>query len=121
MPPQSRPAQNPKTMHLLAQASIPQPPISAPQAYTNVAQILSVTSICNIINWLFYFLIILVIIFVLVAAFRYLTAAGNPEKVKLASLTLLYAAVAVVIALIAKGFPLIISSFLGGGLTGIGC
>lgn len=106
---------------LLAQANIPQPPISAPQQYTNVAQILSAVPLCTIINWLFWFLIVLVIIFVLIAAFRYLTAAGDPEKVKLASLTLLYAAVAVIVALIAKGFPLIISSFVGGGLRTIGC
>ncbi|OGY99721.1 MAG: hypothetical protein A2945_01840 [Candidatus Liptonbacteria bacterium RIFCSPLOWO2_01_FULL_52_25] len=67
--------------------------------------------ICNIVvGWLFTFLIILTVVFVLIAAFKYLTAAGDPEKVKSAGNTLVYAAVAVVIALFARGFPLIIES-----------
>ena len=67
-----------------------------------------------IINWIFWLLIVLTIIFVLIAAFKYLTAGGDPEKVKSAGSTLLYAAIAVVVALIAKGLPLIVSSFIGG-------
>lgn len=69
--------------------------------------------ICTLANWAFTFLIILAIFFVLFAAFKYLTAAGEPEKIKKASHTLIYAAVAVVIALLAKGFPLLIGSFVG--------
>lgn len=96
------------------------PPVSAPSTITNLNQIAGNTSnslLCNIVNWAFYLLIILTIIFVLVAAFKYLTAGGDPEKVKSAGSTLLYAAVAVVVALIAKGLPLIINSFVGGGLA----
>jgi len=107
---------------LLASAQVTQPPISAPSNYNNVNQILGQSGlVCVAINWIFWALIVLTIIFVLVAAFRYLTAAGDPEKVKSASRTLLYAAVAVVVALIAKGLPLIVSSFIGGGLSNVGC
>lgn len=76
--------------------------------------------ICAVVDWIFYLLIIAAVVFVLIAAFRYLTAAGDPEKVKKAGATLLYAAIAVVIALVARGIPLIAASFLGGTVT-VGC
>lgn len=111
---------------LLASAQgVPQPPggVTLPGQITNISQIAGTggSIICVAINWIFWFLIVLTIIFVLVAAFRYLTASGDPEKVKSASRTLLYAAIAVVVALIAKGLPLIVSSFIGGGFTGGVC
>jgi hypothetical protein len=99
----------------------PQPPITAPSNFTNINQLLNSGFICSIINWVFWIIIVLSIIFTLVAAFRYLTAAGDPEKVKRAGATLLYVVVAVVVALLAKGLPLLISSFIGGGLTSVGC
>lgn len=106
----------------LAAAQITQPPVTAPSTINNIGQITGQAGVvCTIINWIFWLLIVLTIIFVLVAAFRYLTAAGDPEKVKAAGSTLLYAAVAVVVALLAKGLPLIVSTFIGGGLTATGC
>lgn len=105
----------------VAFAQIPQPPITAPGSIANINQILSSANVCVIINWVFWLVIVFSVIFTLVAAFRYLTASGDPEKVKRAGATLLYVVVAVVVALIAKGFPLIISSFIGGGLNNIGC
>ena len=93
-------------------------PIQAPSNYTNINQVLGASGIlCVIINWIFYLLIVLTIIFVLFAAFKYLTAGGDAEKVKAAGSILLYAVVAIVIALLAKGIPLIVSSFIGGGLS----
>ena len=108
---------------LFASAQIPQPPIVAPtNNLNNIGAITGTTGlICTLINWIFWGLIVLTVVFVLVAAFRYLTAAGEPDKVKEAGNTLLYAAIAVVVALIAKGLPLIVSSFIGGGLTSTGC
>jgi hypothetical protein len=105
----------------LAQQQFPQPPITAPSQINNINQILNSIPFCTIINWVFWGIIMLSVIFTLVAAFRYLTAGGDPEKVKRAGSTLLYVVVAVVVALIAKGFPIIISSFIGGGLTNLGC
>ncbi len=101
--------------------NVPQSPIPAPGIITNINQILSAVNVCAVINWVFWLIIMLSIIFTLVAAFKYLTAAGDQEKVARAGSTLIYVAIAIVVALIAKGFPLIISSFIGGGLNGIGC
>lgn len=107
---------------IFASAQITSAPITAPGSITSISNITGTAGIiCTVINWTFWLLIVLTIIFVLVAAFKYLTAAGDPEKVKSAGSTLLYAAVAVVVALVAKGLPLIVSSFIGGGLSGTGC
>jgi membrane-associated phospholipid phosphatase len=70
-------------------------------------------TLCTVFSWAFYFLIVLAVIFVIVAAFKYLTAAGDPEKVKSAGATLLYAAVAIGVALLARAVPLVVGSFLG--------
>jgi hypothetical protein len=84
----------------------------APQASIyNIGGILNL--LCTVFAWAFYFLIVLAVIFVIVAAFRYLTAAGDPEKVKAAGATLLYAAIAIGVALLARAVPLVVGSFLG--------
>ncbi|HUC31615.1 MAG TPA: hypothetical protein VMR99_02940 [Candidatus Paceibacterota bacterium] len=93
---------------------LPSPPsgVNVPQG--NVTSLQSVLQLlCTVFAWAFYFLIILAVIFVIVAAFRYLTAAGDPEKVKTAGQTLLYAAIAIGVALLAKAVPLVVGSFLG--------
>jgi hypothetical protein len=83
----------------------------------SVQNVLDVT--CVVFAWMFYFLIALAIIFVVIAAYRYLTSAGNPEKVKGATNTILYAAIAVGVALLAKSIPLIVASFLGANDLGL--
>ncbi|HEY5221371.1 MAG TPA: hypothetical protein VIJ29_04535 [Candidatus Paceibacterota bacterium] len=92
-------------------------PVSVPQGtLTSLTGILQL--LCNVFGWAFYFLIVLAVIFVIVAAFKYLTAAGDPEKVKSAGATLLYAAIAIGVALLAKAVPLVVGSFLGAGTVG---
>ena len=99
-------------------AQLTGPGVSAPNSGLNSTGAIQ-TTLCQVINWMFYLLIIFAIIMVLVAAFKYLTAAGDPEKVKGASHTLLYAAVAVLVAIIAKAFPTLIGSFIGTSSTGV--
>lgn len=83
--------------------------------------------ICTVIfGWAFTFLVVLAAIFGIIAAFKYLTAAGDPEKVKGASSMLIYAAVAVVAALFARGLPLLVGGLFGadtvvGGASKAGC
>src|SRR5579863_8624085 len=99
----------------LATAQLVGPPPGATPAPTISLTTTSVgTSLCNAINWLFYGLIILTVIFVLIAAYRYLTAAGDPERVSSANKTILYAVIAVVVAVLAKGIPIFASSLIGG-------
>ena len=88
------------------------------------AQSLGITTIsgvfalgCTIINFLFAILIFLTIFFVILAAFKYLRAGGDEGKVSEASKDLLYAAVAIVVALLAKAVPSIVGSIVGGTVT----
>jgi hypothetical protein len=105
---------------IVVSAQISNAPVPLPSTpYTGTGNVVNL--VCGSLGWIFWGLIVLTIVFVLVAAFKYLTASGDPEKVKNAGHTLLYAAIAIVVALIAKGVPLIISSFIGGGLTSVGC
>jgi membrane-associated phospholipid phosphatase len=91
-------------------------PTNVPQGnITSMQSILQV--LCTVFAWAFYFLIVLAVIFIIVAAFKYLTAAGDPEKVKSAGTMLIYTAVAIVVALLARAVPLIIGSFLSAGVV----
>jgi len=49
---------------------------------------------------------------IFLSAFGYLTAAGDPEKVKTASHRLLYAVIAVAVGLMAYGIPALVNNFL---------
>jgi hypothetical protein len=73
--------------------------------------------LCGLLNWIFWGLIVLAIIMVLVGGYYYVTSAGEADKVSKANKTLLYAAIAVVVALVAQGVPLVVGSFLGNSST----
>jgi hypothetical protein len=96
--------------------NVPQPvaPVqtNVPQGTINSLQGVLQT-FCTVFAWAFYFLIVLAVIFIVIAAFRYLTASGDPEKVKSAGTMLIYTAVAIGVALLARAVPLVIGSFLG--------
>lgn len=97
------------TLPFLALAQAPPPlPSTAPVSLGGVAKL-----ICTAAAWAFFFLIILAVVFVLIAAFKYLTASGDPEKVKGASHMLIYAVVAVAVGILARGLPLVVGSFFG--------
>ena len=96
--------------------NLPQPyaPSGSNVPQGNITSLQSVLQLlCTVFAWAFYFLIVLAVIFVIVAAFRYLTAAGEPDRVKAAGATLLYAAIAIGVALLARAVPLVVGSFLG--------
>lgn len=59
-------------------------------------------------------------LFVFYAAFLYLTAAGNEQRVQKAHSQLLYAVIAIAIGLMAYGMPALVKNFLGGGGAGGG-
>ncbi len=81
-----------------------------------------IDSLCDVINliktisnWLIFFLITLAVIFVILAAFKYLTAGGDAEKVSVANKQIIYAAVAVAVGLLAYAVPAIVKAFLLSG------
>lgn len=99
-------------MALTANAQYDTPP--APQ--TTVQSVDDIFVLVNsIFNILFWALIVLAGIFIIMAAFSYLTAGGDPEKVKTANQKVIYAAVAVVVAVLARAIPTVVCSFLSTG------
>ncbi len=86
---------------------------------TSVSDVIVI--ICKVFGYAFFILIALAALFIILAAFRYLTSGGDPEKAKKAGSTLLYAAVAVGVALLARAIPLVAASFLGANLANSGC
>ena len=70
------------------------------------------TAIDNVFAILQTALFALVAILILIAAFQYLTAQGDPEKTKSAKNMIVYAIIALVIALIAGGISGIVAGIL---------
>lgn len=95
-------------MALALNTSNPPPP--PPQLFSDTGDVFNFIE--NIISFLFWIIMMFAVIFILWAAFNYLTAQGNPEKVQSAQKMLLYAVIAIVIALIARSVPAIIGSFV---------
>ncbi|MCX6702415.1 MAG: hypothetical protein NTW60_00920 [Candidatus Wolfebacteria bacterium] len=58
------------------------------------------------------FIFVYAIIFLLIAAFRYITASGNPEQLKKANSSLIWALVGIAVGILSVGAVWIIKSFL---------
>lgn len=75
---------------------------------------------CPIINWMFTILMAIAVIVALWAAYTYITAGDDTEKTTKARKLLTYAAIGIVVALIANGFPYVVGGLFtatGGNLT----
>ena len=72
-----------------------------------------VDTINVIVDWLFYILIFAAIIVILLAAFTFLTSAGDPDKVKKARDYILYALIALVVAFLARAIVMWIVEKIG--------
>lgn len=80
--------------------------------------------LCRLFNFIFALLIVLAVILGLWAGYQYLLSQGDMEKLRTARNTLIYAAVAIIVGLIAKGIPFIVGTFVNpsGGLSNqFGC
>jgi len=62
-----------------------------------------------IVNWAFAILLVMAALFIVVAAFYFVTAGGAPEKIEMARNLILYAIIGVVVALLAKGLIKLVS------------
>ncbi len=70
-------------------------------------------ALCTVVAWIFTLLVILTVIYVLFAAYNYLTSSGEEEKIKKANHQLLYAAIALIVAILSKAIPAFVGIFLG--------
>jgi hypothetical protein len=70
-------------------------------------------TLMNITDWLFIILIVIVILFVLLGAFTLLTAAGAPERVASGRNYILFAAIGLAVAFLARAVPNIVGMIAG--------
>lgn len=68
--------------------------------------------VANVLSWAFGLLIVIAVLFVLYAAFLYLTAGGDEEKIKQAKNYIIYAVVALVVGAISQALIAIVNNFL---------
>lgn len=90
-----------------ADKSLPTTPIA-----TTGAGLLTLVDIAT--NWIFAVFTVLTIIFVLLAAFQFVTAGGDAAKVGEARQKLIWASVGIIIALASKGLVPVVRSIVGG-------
>ncbi|MBI5306323.1 hypothetical protein HZB04_01935 [Candidatus Wolfebacteria bacterium] len=63
-------------------------------------------------SWMYTIFFFVAIFFVLLAAFKFLTVKDNPEQISGAAKSLMWAAVATIIALLSVGFGVLIQNFI---------
>ena len=64
-------------------------------------------------NWLFTLLLIIAVIFLIIAAFTFITASGDPEKVGKARNFVLYALIGVAVGVAARGLVALVLLIMG--------
>ena len=79
------------------------------------------SQICNVFNIMFGILILVSVIMVLWAAFLYLTAQDDAEQTSRAKKVLFYAALGLVAAFLARGYPLLVAGVFNGASAVQGC
>jgi len=70
-------------------------------------------TIYTVTDWIFVAVVVIVIIFILWGAYNLLTSQADPAKIKLGRDQIMYAAIGMLVALLAKAIPLIVRSILG--------
>lgn len=67
----------------------------------------------RIARWIFTFLIVVAVIAGVIAAYQYITAGGDPEKLETARTNIIYALIALAVGVLAFSIPLIVCNVLG--------
>jgi phosphoglycerol transferase MdoB-like AlkP superfamily enzyme len=67
----------------------------------------------KIVNWLITILLVVAALFIVLAAFTFVTAGGDPEKINTARNQVLYALIGVGVALLAWGLVALVKKIIG--------
>ena len=68
-------------------------------------------------SWVFAIFVAVSIVFIVMGAFEFVTAQGDPAKITKARMSLIYAVIGIMLALIAMGVPLVIRNIVVGSST----
>ena len=95
----------------LGLAAVAAPSLSVPT--TGIRELGDITKIIvTLINWLTGLFFAVAVLFIFYAAYLYLTAAGDPEKLGKAKNQLIYSIIAIVVALLAGSIRFIVENLL---------
>jgi len=89
--------------------------IGIKEVITNPSPAGLVNVLRDIVKWVYTAFFIIAVLIILFAAYTYLTAGADPAKISTVHKQLIYAAIAIVIALIAVGVEKIVENLLTGG------
>lgn len=70
-------------------------------------------TVYNITDWIFFVLLAIAVLFIIVGGFMFITSGGSPEKTMSARNYLIYAAIGIVVGLLAKAVPSIVKALTG--------
>ncbi len=76
-------------------------------------------AVARVVNYLFGGVLVICVIFILLAAYIFITAGGSPEKVTLARQYLIYALIGLAVAVIVRGIINFMAHILGATIDGL--
>jgi len=85
--------------------------ISAPTGPTTGAGVVALIE--NLINWFFVGFLLLAVVFILLAAWQFISSKAEPQAVSEAKNKLLWAAIAIIVAVFSRGVVAAIRSIIG--------
>lgn len=91
-------------------APLPSVPAGMSTQYNSTEDLLN--RACELLGYVFSVLVFASIAMGLYAGFLYVTSSGDPEKAKKSNRILLYASIAIALAIIARGFPWMVSKII---------
>lgn len=94
---------------VLPAVGLAQPPEEVPEDFDVIG------ALETLVNWLFSILLIVAALAIVVAGYYFVTAQGDPEKVKAARNFVLYALVGVAVAVAARGLVALVKELMGVG------
>lgn len=87
------------------------PTKTIPTGITTAAGFLGVVEV--ITDWIFVILLLVAVIFIVLAGFQFITGGGDPAQISGARTKLIYAAVGVAVAVLARGVPEAVRGIIG--------
>ena len=73
-----------------------------------------VDTVEGVIQWIFVAFLLAAIVFVILAAFQFLSGGGDPQQIVQARQKLIWAAVAVIVATLSRAIPTVVNNIVGG-------
>ena len=71
------------------------------------------TIVTNVTNWIFVIVMVFAIVFIVLAGLQFITGGGDASAISAAKMKLMYAAIGIAVALLARGIPMVVRNIIG--------